>query len=449
MKLINKFTLWYLCITVAAMLVGFVIAYDKVKSGIDQAEISRLKLYNDLMAAQLQKGISPDIYMRGRPSEIRVLSNEIPVNKFDVYEHTFYNTVLQHRECRLTVNSFYKIKGQYYSISSYNYVTKANEILDGLFSSFLCIFFILLVLAVLSARFVSRLILKPFYRTLDRIRLFNLKQKQPLRLPVPNSVELKALHGFLSSMTNKALADYRSLKEFTENASHELQTPLAILRSKLELLTEAYLQNKDEDTIAAMIADMQNAIEKLSRINSSLTLLARMENHEYDNTQTISLSELTSETIHNFAELVEMKQISLNAHIGKGVSVQLHPALADILLGNLLSNAIRHNIAGGQIAISLKKNLLEIKNTGNPPDVDTEELFKRFKKGNRQSDSIGIGLAIVKQICDLNNFRIQYDYADGWHTMQIILDESISTSKLLQIDVITLHPEKAALKSED
>lgn len=449
MKLINKFTLWYLCITVAAMLAGFVIAYDKVKSGIDQAEISRLKLYNDLMAEQLQKGMSPDTYMRGRPSEIRILQNEIPVNKYDVYEHSFYNTVLQHKECRLTVNSFYKIKGQYYSISSYNYITKANEILEGLFSSFLCIFFILLVLAVLSARFVSRLILAPFYRTLDRIKLFNLKQKQPLRLPVPNSEELKALHGFLSSMTDKALADYRSLKEFTENASHELQTPLAILRSKLELMTESYLQGKDDDTIMAMIADMQNAIEKLSRINTSLTLLAKMENHEYDDKQVISLSQLSTEALQSFTELLEMKNISMHAQIAKGVTVQLHPALADILLGNLLSNAIRHNVANGSISFVLRRDRLEIRNTGNTPEVATTELFKRFKKGNRQSDSIGIGLAIVKQICDLNNFRIKYDYADGWHSMQIIFEESISASKLLQDDVITLHPEKQALKSED
>lgn len=441
MKLVNKFTLWYLCFTLAIMLVGVAIAYNKVKSGIDQAEINRLKVYNDLMAKQLEKGDSPDIYMRGRPSEIKILPNEIPVNKFDVYEHTFYNTLLQHRECRLTVNSYYKINGKYYSISSYNYITKANEILMGLLNSFIWNMVILLVIGGLFARYVSRLILAPFNHTLVKIQSFKLTQKKKLQLPETHTKELQTLNTFLNNMTDKALDDYRSLKEFTENASHELQTPLAILRSKLELLTESYLQGKDDATIASLINDMQNAIEKLSRINSSLTLLARLENHEYDNKQSISLSQLLTEAMSSFTELLEMKSITIQTYIEDNIALQLHPSLADILLGNVLSNAIRHNIPAGAIEVLLSKEKLVIRNTGKPPLVPTSELFKRFTKGSHHSNSIGIGLAIVKQICDVNHLLIQYDYADGWHTIQIIFGQIQGTSKLLQNDVVTLHPE--------
>lgn len=442
MKLVNKFTLWYLCITMAAMLAGIGIAYYKVKSEIDEAEISRLKVYNDLMAQTMRNGVSPDTYLRGRPAEIKMLKNEVPVNKYEVYEHTFYNTMLKHRECRLTVTSYYNINGTYYSICSYNYITKANEILTGLASSFIWIFSILFLLTALSARFVSRIILAPFNRTLKKIQRFNVKQKQPLSLPVPNAKELKALNNFLNNMTDKALDDYRALKEFTENASHELQTPLAILRSKLELLTESYLHGKDVDTVMSLISDMQNAIEKLSRINSSLTLLAKLENNEYDDKRTISFSGLVSETINSFSELLDMKSISLSTNIYKGIALQLHPALADILLGNMMSNAIRHNVTNGKIAVHLTREKFMISNTGLPPEVPTSELFRRFKKGNRRSDSIGIGLAIVKQICDLNHFTIQYDYAEGWHTIQIIFDESIGTlQSVTNGEVLTPHPK--------
>lgn len=437
MKLINKFTLWYLCITLTAMLIGFGIAYYEVKSGIDQAEIRRLKMYNDKIAEQLRLGISPDIYMRGRPSDIKVLQNEVPSARFNVYEYSFYNTDLKQKECRLTVNSFYRINDQYYSISSYNYITKATEILKGLLSSFLSIFVILLLLAVISARFVSRRILAPFHHALKQIQSFSLKQKKKLQLPEANAKELKELNCFLNSMTDKALEDYRSLKEFTENASHELQTPLAILRSKLDLLTESDIQGRE----AALIADMQNAIEKLSRINSSLTLLARLENHEFETRQPISLSRLSAETLNTFSELMEMKAISLQTNIADNVLLQLHPSLGDILLGNLLSNAIRHNTVNGAIELTLDKDKLVIRNTGNPPEVPTTELFRRFKKGHQQSDSIGIGLAIVKQICDLHHYYIQYNYADGWHIMQISFSEFVYASKLLQNDVFTLHPE--------
>jgi signal transduction histidine kinase len=441
MKLVNKFTLWYLCITLAAMLGGIWIAYNKVKSEIDQAEISRLKVYNDLMAAQMQRGVAPDMYMRGRPAEIKMLHTTPTLNKYDVYEHTFYNTMLQHRECRLTVTSYYNIKGIYYSISSYNYITKANEILMGLLSSFIWIFSILFILTAVTAGFVSRLILAPFNRTLKKIQRFNLKQKQRLSLPAPNAKELKELNTFLNSMTDKALDDYRALKEFTENASHELQTPLAILRSKLELLTESYLHGKDVDTVMSLISDMQNAIEKLSRINSSLTLLAKMENNEYDTKRTISLSGLLKESLNSFSELLEMKSISLSTQISQGIAIQLHPSLADILLGNLLSNAIRHNIPQGNIEVKLTKDRLVIRNTGLPPEVPTSELFRRFKKGDRKSDSIGIGLAIVKQICELNHFTILYDFAEGWHNVQIIFEESIGTTKSLPEGGLTPLPE--------
>jgi signal transduction histidine kinase len=263
-----------------------------------------------------------------------------------------------------------------------------------------------------------------------------------LQLPEANAAELKTLNAFLNTMTDKALEDYRSLKEFTENASHELQTPLAILRNKLELLTESYLQGKEPVTITALITDMQNAIDKLSRINSSLTLLARLENNEYGEKQSISLSELTTEALQSFSELLDMKSIAVETRITPGVRVQLHPALADILLGNLFSNAIRHNIADGKLTIVLCNGKLTIKNTGNPPEVPTTELFRRFKKGRKSCNSIGIGLAIVKQICDLNKFNIQYNYADGWHIMQIIFEESTDTVKLLKGVNTTLQPEK-------
>ncbi|MBW8683410.1 sensor histidine kinase [Chitinophaga rhizophila] len=442
MKLINKFTLWYICITLTAMLVGFVIAYHKVKSGIDQGEINRLKAKNDQMALQMRKGVSPDTYMRGRPVEIKLLENEVPLTKYDVYEHTFFNTMLQQKECRLTVKSFYNINGRHYSISSYNYVTKANEIFKGLFSSFIWIFAILLTLTVLSARFVSRLILAPFHHTMKKVRAFNLKDRKPLLLPTASASELKTLNSFLNSMTDKALDDYRSLKEFTENASHELQTPLAVLRNKLELLTESYLQGKEPDSIVPLIADMQNEIDKLSRINSSLTLLARLENNEFENRQSISMSQLITDALQSFSELLDMKSIALQTHISAGVTVQLHPALTDILLGNLLSNAIRHNVEGGQINILLSKSRLVISNTGLPPEVPTNQLFRRFKKGSRNSNSIGIGLAIVKQICDINHFDIQYDYAEGWHIMQIIFEESTENLSLLREEISTLLPEK-------
>ncbi len=142
-------------------------------------------------------------------------------------------------------------------------------------------------------------------------------------------------------MTEKAREDYQSLKEFTENASHELQTPTAIIRGKLDLLMESDI--RDEQAI--LIAEMQNALERLSRIHSSLTLLTKLENQEYDLSASVNISSLVRTVLTSFGELIEMKSLRLQTEVRENVYVSLNPALADLLLTNLVSNAIRHNSA--------------------------------------------------------------------------------------------------------
>jgi signal transduction histidine kinase len=244
-------------------------------------------------------------------------------------------------------------------------------------------------------------------------------------------------------MTEKAREDYQTLKEFTENASHELQTPTAIIRGKLDLLMESDI--RDEQAI--LIAEMQNALERLSRVHSSLTLLTKLENQEYEVGEPVRISHLVQETLVAFGELIELKSLVLQAHIEKGIYVPIHASLADLLLTNLISNAIRHNSpppgggrrigalqAGGKgfIGVQLTKDGLVIVNTGAEPRVPTQELFERFKKGNSGGDSIGIGLAIVRQICELSHFDIVYEYREEMHRVAVAFRPTVPPSKLLQ-----------------
>jgi signal transduction histidine kinase len=258
------------------------------------------------------------------------------------------------------------------------------------------------------------------------------------------------LNVFLQKMTEKAREDYRSLKEFTENTSHELQTPTAIIRGKLDLLMESDI--RDEQAI--LIAETQNALERLSRIHSSLTLLTKLENHEYEASTTVCISQLTRETLNSFEELIQLKSLTLMTTIAEKIYVPLHPSLADLLLTNLIGNAIRHNVPPGAfgkdevgasfsgqglIQVNLTRDGLIVVNTGRQPQVPTVELFERFKKGNSGGDSIGIGLAIVRQICDLSHFSIDYQYRDGFHCLAVGFSPRVAASKLLQNLSLPLH----------
>jgi len=415
MKLINKFTLWYLGITLACTIVGSFITFYSVKNRIDKAAVDHLKNINDGIANNLQKGVAVDPFLHGRKIEIKTIPGELPENRSIVSRAEELGLDHKQKQLKLTVTSLYAIHQKNYSVTSYNYITPSDEILSGIEASIIWKWLFILTLIALSGRLVSKIILSPFNKTLHIIQSFSLRQKEKITFPATRTKEFQQLNGFLKKMTDKAVEDYTSLKAFTENASHELQTPVAIMRGKLDLLMESGL--KDEQAI--MIAEVQNTLDKLSRINNSLTLLTKLENHEYETKEPIHLSDLFNNAIAGFAELMEMKSIQLNTAIEKNVYVSLHPLLTDLLLNNLISNAIRHNIKNGCIEATLTPSELVIKNTGNRPEVPTEELFKRFKKGNHCNNSIGIGLSIVKQICERNNFTIAYIFADGWHILSM------------------------------
>jgi two-component system OmpR family sensor kinase len=315
--------------------------------------------------------------------------------------------------------------------------------LPGVVDSFQWILLLLLVLVIVSGGLISKYILAPFKRTMRVIQSFDLKQRGTVRLPATRTSEFRELNQFLRKMTEKAQEDYQSLKEFTENASHELQTPTAIIRGKLDLLMESDI--RDEQAI--LIAEMQNALERLSRIHSSLTLLTKLENQEYEANVSVCISQLARATLDSFDELIQMKSLRLVTKIAEKVYVALNPALADLLLTNLVSNAIRHNMAPeregqGWIMVNLTKEGLVISNSGREPQVPVGELFERFKKGNPGGDSIGIGLAIVRQICDLTGFTIQYQFHDGVHTLAVGFTDQVPASRLLQNLSLPLHHVK-------
>jgi two-component system OmpR family sensor kinase len=438
MKLNNKFTGWYFGVMLVVLLIGGAIVYYEIQWKIDSVEVARHRRLNDLIAQQVRSGGD----WTNHPTRKRATVTLIPADSMPAGVSWYYtrgtgwNPEYQANEHRLVVTSFYPINGRYYRITTYSFIPSFGQLLPGVVASFKWILLLLLVLVVVSGRLISRLILAPFKRTLRVIQTFDLKQKQRIHLPATQTDEFRELNLFLEKMTDKAREDYQSLKEFTENASHELQTPTAILRGKLELLMESDLRDEQ----AVLIAEMHNALEKLSRIHSSLTLLTKLDNYEYVAKEPVNLSKCTRETLASFEELIQMKALVLKARIEGDVYLPIHAALAELLLNNLVSNAIRHNQPDGTIDVTLDKGGLVIGNTGRPPGKPTAELFERFSKGNPAGDSIGIGLAIVRQICDLNKFTVVYEYIDGHHVLAISFLPRIPASKLLQNVERSLYP---------
>ena len=431
MKLVDKYTLWFLSITLLILPLNSFITYRSIKNEIDKAAVERLKHVNTRVAEQLRKGERPGDYSQGCKIDVMPVS-ALPGEPFEITEKDVtHDPELKDNDRKITVTSYHNINGQYYKITSGDYVTRSEQILLGLRTSIMWKLIILIGLVVLTARLISRFVLAPFYGTMKKLQGFTLKSE----LPNTTTKEFRELNCFVKKMTDKAIDDYASLKEFSENASHELQTPLAIIRSKLELLSESDIN----DHQAKLIVDMQNSVEKLTRINRSLVLLSKLENKEFETQETVNLSRYAESTLRSFSDLVQLKALTLRSQIEENVEVKLHASLVDILLNNLISNAIRHNIPAGSIEVLLNRDVLIVKNTGRPPGCPPEEMFQRFKKGTHCNNSIGIGLSIVKQICDLNAFAIQYHYTSGLHIIVINFPSGKASSKLLQNDERYLH----------
>lgn len=279
---------------------------------------------------------------------------------------------------------------------------------------------LLFLLAInLLNRYLSIRLWKPFYRTVAELKGFSARRSTA---PVPtesrpvNIDEFDDLDRELRLMTGQMQREYDSLRRFTENASHEIQTPLAIIRSYIDVLLQAS-DRPEEDY--GNLQRISEAVARLSKLNKSLLLLTKIEHDQFPDTAQIELSTLLLGKLEQLGSWAEEQGITVTTDL-QPLTICLPPALADILLNNLLSNAIRHNQQWGAIEVRLSGKQLVIENTGPTNLLADDAVFERFRKDSTSGDSLGLGLALVKEICAKYGFRIQYEQLEKLH--RVILE---------------------------
>ncbi len=311
---------------------------------------------------------------------------------------------------------FYNHNNTTYLITILKPTLEENELMEGLLSS-LCIVVSFLILSFLTVNWIlSKWLWKSFYNTLTLVNEYELKKNKQLLLGHSNIKEFNELNEALLKMTNKIYTDFIRQKEFTENASHELQTPLAVIKSKLELLIQS--ENLKEDEMQ-QIQIIETAVNKLSSLNKTLLLLVKIENRQFKDELELSMLNTIEKILSNYKNLLLDKNIQLTEEYKNDFWVKINPQLLDILLSNLLQNAIRHNIKNGILKIKTDHHSLSISNTGEALKVSPVELFERFKKKSNSQESLGIGLAIVKSIADIYALEITYFYTNNEHTFKV------------------------------
>ena len=302
----------------------------------------------------------------------------------------------------------------------YIQIFKPLEETDRLIIRIIIMMNILIVMIILTLiianRHSSRQDWKVFYDTIAKINNYDVNSHEEFMLQHSDIREFEDLNRVLSTMTERIKNDYLNLKEYIENASHEIQTPLAIINSKMELLLQSGdMKEKQYKTVA----DAYEASNRLSRLNKTLILLAKIENRQFPESKPVNPAIMINHQLESLEDLIHAKKITVVKHMEDEVTVAMNPYLAEILLVNLIKNALRHNITGGELNVTLSKSSLRIANSGPALTLDPEMLFKRFHTSSSSPESLGLGLSIVQKICTMYGFNVKYSYQNSMHVIKV------------------------------
>lgn len=309
-----------------------------------------------------------------------------------------------------------QIKSKFYLITISKSLLPNQDLIEGVSE----IMIGLALLIVLSLGLLNRIIFTklwhPFHNIIHQLQKFKITQPEPIKLSPSDVDEFNKLGEVLDQMISKNIHDYIMLKEYTENTSHEIQTPLAIIKNKAEILLQEPLGERQ----LTDISKIYEAAGRLSRLKEGLSTLNKIENNQFVVEEKIDLQEFISGKISSLEELLELKSLKVHCDFESSPILYMNNDLAYMLITNLLNNAIKHNFTNGSIHIYLDMNMLMIENTGKPPLVPTSELFDRFKRSGSSSESTGLGLSIVQKITNQYNIEITYVYEEPLH--RIILN---------------------------
>ena len=419
MKLLTKTTIYFLLAMIPLLSVAGFYLFGQFSKEInyhsDKELLSEEIVWAQYLENEAENGISfilkgPDVFITPTEQAVSDAPAITDVNEFNAKENhiVFYRKLSQ----IISVNGI-----TYQLIIRQSQEQKAALVAD-VTRTMLFVFAGLFAATLIFNWAISKRLWKPFGQSLKIIRNAELQKMENLHFENTHTKEFNELNTSLNFMAGKIYKDYLNMKEFTENAAHEMQTPVAIAQSKLELLLQ---DNNLKDEQVQSIMDATMALNRLKKLNEGLLLLAKIENNQYSTTQEINLTQVTQKYLQLFNEFTKDKQLNVTTNYEEDFVVKLHPTLADSLITNLLGNAIKYNFTGGSIRIVISATKYLISNTSIVKEIPKDKLFKRMSvsKENKETSN-GLGLAIVKKIIEVNNLHITYHALDGWHHFEIV-----------------------------
>ena len=413
MRLLQKTNRAYFLISGTAFIIAGVVFYFVISFFFKDQLNEKLMYDIKVIKRSIKKnGTLPNYYPFIEIKEVTMQSER----SFEIIDTIIFDAIKRKEIPFRQISLVSSINGKIYFIAARDTLLEEDDLLEAIAIVTGSVFLLLLVSLYFINRKLSLNIWQPFYKTLDEIKEFSHDKPSFRFSSVSQLDEFTELNKTLEKLTQKVISDYQSLKRFTEDASHEIQTPLAVIQSKLETLMQNPDLKKDQ---AELINSAYVYTLRISKLTQTLLLLTKIANDQFPEKKAINLSELLDEKINIFEDHILGKSLTLNKEIEPECFLETNFFLAESLVINLIGNAVKHSITGGIINIKLDKSHLEISNCGEPLPVPASKLFDRFYKTDKSSDSPGLGLAIVKEICRLNKWDIKYVYEDNLHKVVV------------------------------
>lgn len=376
--------------------------YDSIDDGLDNYKMLIIEKAHEDSAVLHKDAFNESNYA------IREISREQAIAMRDRYRDTSMYMINEEdfEPVRILTTAF-TMNNRFYELQVISSMVEEDDLIEDLFFALLWLYLILLAAIFLMNNFLLAKIWQPFYQILGQLKTFRLG-KDPIVQPTESKVaEFRELNEALITLLQRNLETYNNQKQFTENAAHELQTPLAIGINKLELLLEKNGLSEEQSETVGQVIQM---LERLTQLNKSLLLLSRIENKQFTDDQEISVNEICRSLVNGFKDLTEFKGIEITYTESGTLNRRMNPDLTTVFISNLLKNAIVHNIPGGYVKVHAGPSSLSICNSGKDAPLDPARIFNRFYKETTTPGSTGLGLSIVKAIADLYGLTVSYNY---------------------------------------
>jgi len=416
MKLLNKTNEYYIAVAIGLLFIASFVIANRILY-LYNKEINERLIFEK---TEIENQLTSQPHLGDAGFSIGDRIEVMPIDMFHTFRVSLKDTVKfdpyeEHLVPYRQLSYEKKINDRAFKIKIQKRLPEVKDMFSGMLITIGLIAVDVIFCFYFLNRWFSRSTWAPFYNALEVLKNFDLRKGGKVIFKKSSIEEFNAMNRELSRLMDKVSRDYQNLKEFTENMSHETQTPLAIIHSKLDLMLQE--ENLDEKQLENIKSSL-DAVNRLSRMNKSLIMLTRIDNDQYADTKLLNLGRLISKQLKGLEVFYSSKELTVNENIDEQRIFQMNEQLAEIFISNLLSNAIKYAKFGGQLNIELYENFLVISNSGAPLAIPADQIFERFKKGT-QKDSVGLGLAIVKKICDHFNSRIQYSYENNLHTFTI------------------------------